>query len=209
MRPEMMDGAVTYASLYERPLFSRLVRLHFATKNPHKLAEANAALSPHEVVQLDIAKVEIRSDDLEEIALFAAERIRETFEQAFFVEDSGLFVEELNGYPGPYSSGIFQLVGLEGLLKLLEGASSRAATFRSVIAFSMPGAGIESLVGEVRGRIAQEPRGDHGFDYDPVFIPNEGDGRTYGEMILEEKNALSHRGRVLAQLRPRLQITKE
>lgn len=187
------------------PALLSLVRLHFATRNPHKLAEARQFLSPHEVVQLEVAKVELKSDRLEDIATFAAERIRESFDRPFFVEDSGLFVEALNGFPGPYSSGIFRQIGLEGLLKLMRGASNRTATFRSVIAFSMHETEIELPTGEVRGSIAREPRGDRGFDYDPVFVTDEGDGRTYGEMSTEEKNAVSHRGRALRRLRAHIQ----
>ncbi len=196
-------------SLNECHVFGRFVQLYFATKNPHKLAEARAGLAAHEVVQLDVEKVEIRSDRLDEIARFAAQRIRETFERPFFVEDSGIFVDELNGFPGPYSSGIYNQIGLEGLHRLLKGASSRAATFRSVVAFSRPGEEIVSLEGDMQGSIAQSPRGSNGFDYDPLFIPDEGDGRTYGEMTLEEKNAFSHRGRALARLDDHLRATSK
>lgn len=180
------------------------MQLYFATKNLHKLAEAKAVLPAHEVIQLDARKIEIRSDRLDEIARFAAQRIRETFERPFFVEDSGLFVDELNGFPGPYSSGIYSQLGLEGLPRLLKGASSRAATFRSAVAFSWPGEEILTLQGNVRGSIAQSPRGNNGFDYDPLFLPEEGDGRTYGELTVDEKSAISHRGRALVRLNDHL-----
>ncbi len=177
------------------------VRLYFATRNSHKLEEAKTILAPTVVEQLNEKKVEIRSEDLEEIAMYAAQGIRESFRQSFFVEDSGLFVQALKGYPGPYSSGIFRLVGLEGLVKLMYGVADRSATFRSVVAFSAPETGVKTFAGEVHGSISEEPHGEYGFDYDPVFIPEQGDGRTFGEMTLEEKSSLSHRARSLTLLR--------
>ncbi len=181
------------------------MRLYFVTRNTHKLEEASRILAPIQVERGDPAKVEIRSDNLEDIVSYAADRIQEDFGEPFFVEDAGLFVHVLGGYPGPYSSGIFKLLGHEGLLKLLHDKSDRTAVFRSVVALVLPESQPRTFTGEVEGSIASAPRGKHGFDYDSLFIPEDGEGRTFGEMSVEEKNLMSHRSRSLNQLKSHLQ----
>jgi len=115
-----------------------------------------------------------------------------------FVEDAGLFIDALNGFPGPYSSYVYRTIGVEGVLKLVEG-KSRGAAFVSVIALYHPGKGVRVFKGMCRGVIAQHPRGFSGFGFDPIFIP-EGVGKTFAEMREDEKNKLSHRGEAARKL---------
>ena len=115
------------------------------------------------------------------------------------VEDSGLFVDVLGGFPGVYSSYVHFTVGIEGILKLLEEKNDRSARYISSIAF-WDGEHIHSVQGQCVGRISIEPKGDAGFGYDPIFIPEAGDGRTFSEMDMTEKLDLSHRTMALKMM---------
>ena len=169
--------------------------LRFVTGNEGKLREARAHLSePVEGVAYDY--VEIQSDDLAAIASTGA---REAFEATggehpVLVDDAGLFVDALGGFPGPYSAYAEETLGIERVWQLVADESNRRASFRAVIAYA-DGETVETFAGVVRGRLVA-PRGGGGFGYDPIF---EHDGRTFAEMTVEEKNALSHRGRALAK----------
>ncbi|MFQ6052605.1 MAG: XTP/dITP diphosphatase [Candidatus Bathyarchaeia archaeon] len=166
-----------------------------ATGNRDKYLEARATLSKLgvELRLLEVDRMEIQADDLEAIASFSVGRVA-TGGRPVVVEDAGLFIDRYGGFPGPYSSYALRTIGLEGVLKLMEGVESRGAAFRSAVAYRH-GDEVRCFIGTVRGRIARSIRGAGGFGYDPIFIPEEGDGRTFGEMEAEEKNALSHRAR--------------
>ena len=169
-----------------------------ATKNPHKLAEARVVLSPLglEVRLLDVRKLEIQSNSLAEIARFAAENIRASAGAPVLVEDAGLFIDALGGFPGPYSAYVYSTIGLRGVLKLMEGVEDRRARFESAVAVKTPKGEVEVFVGAVEGVIAREPRGTRGFGFDPIFVP-KGYSRTFAEMTIEEKCRVSHRARAL------------
>ena len=146
-------------------------------------------------------RLEIQSESLEEIARTSVLRVWEELHKPVVVEDAGLFIQPLNGFPGPYSSYVYKTIGLKGILKLMEGVSQRSAKFLSAVAYM--DAGLEEPVcflGEVRGRISNRVRGSKGFGFDPIFVPEEGDGRTFGEMERWEKNRLSHRSRAFRKL---------
>jgi XTP/dITP diphosphohydrolase len=115
------------------------------------------------------------------------------------VEDSGLFIDALDGFPGAYSSYIENSIGLDGVLSLLDGSYDRGAEYRAVAIIDF-GSRTLRATGVCRGRIADEGMGEQGFGFDPIFIPEEGDGRTCGQMSALEKSALSHRGRALKGL---------
>ncbi len=168
-------------------------RLAFLTSNRHKFLEARAALGPAvPLEQVAVAKPELQADDLETIARFGAGFAARVLGRPVVVEDTGLFVDGLGGFPGPYSNYVFRTIGNAGVLKLLDGVKDRRALFRSVVAFAVPGGEPATFAGEVRGRIGFQPRGKGGFGYDPVFVCK---GRTFGEMGVREKGAVSHRGR--------------
>lgn len=166
--------------------------LRFVTTNPGKVHEATEYL-PETVEQYDYDYTEIQSDDLAEIAAHGATEAFEAANGPVFVEDSGLFVDALDGFPGPYSSFVYATLGIERVAALARSEADQTARFRSVIAYT-DGDTVETFEGAVVGRIV-EPRGTEGFGYDPIF---EHDGRTFAELPTEEKNAVSHRGRALA-----------
>jgi XTP/dITP diphosphohydrolase len=179
-----------------------LTEFYFATGNEHKLQEANAALAQYGMQALkleDYHKIEIQSNDLEDIAYSALALIIQKTDKPVFVEDSGLFVHELNGFPGPYSSYVFETLGVEGVLKLLEGAKSRKAEFRSSVAFGMEGKWLANFNSTTEGTIQLQPRGENGFGFDPIFVPMWTQ-KTFAEMEMKEKTIYSHRAKALSKL---------
>jgi len=169
--------------------------LYFATGNAAKVREITAILQglPLTIVQIDAKGKEIQSDLVEEIASESACRAAKDRKLPVFVEDSGLFIDALAGFPGPYTSYVFKTIGLPGILSLMQGINKRRAVFRSVVAFCRPGEKPVSFIGEAIGRITTSTRGSNGFGFDPVFEPEGGDGSTFAEMRMPEKNSLSHR----------------
>ena len=111
-------------------------------------------------------------------------------------EDSGLFIDSLEGFPGPYSSYVEDTIGLPGILQLMSSETGRRAEFRAIAAAYIDGS-IVIGTGICKGEISGEISGEMGFGYDPIFIPDDGDGRTCGEMSSTEKSSISHRGRAL------------
>lgn len=178
------------------------MRILFVTKNEHKVLEARYILSAYgvEVVRAEAPKVEIQSDSIEEIAGYSARSICEKLKptEPYVVEDAGLFVNALNGFPGPYSEYVHRKIGIKGLLKLLEGVEDREAYFKSCVGLCWRNM-VRVFVGVVEGWIADVPRGDKGFGFDPIFVP-KGYGRTFAELNVEEKSAISHRGKALRLL---------
>jgi len=164
----------------------------FVTSNPGKAREAEEILGS-EIERADYDYVEIQSDSLEDIAAHGALDAYEALGEPCFVDDSGMFVEGVGGFPGPYSSYVYSTLGLEGVLRAVEGIEDRSARFDCVVAYH-DGDDVHTFEGTVRGRVAHERRGEGGFGYDPVFEVKE-DGRTFAEMPPDEKNAVSHRRR--------------
>jgi XTP/dITP diphosphohydrolase len=171
------------------------VVVYLVTGNPHKLAEARDAIKGYPV-RLEAAeadKLEIQSESVEEIALTAARHAYAQLRRPVAVDDTSLEIHALNGFPGPYASYVYKTIGLEGVLRLLEGSRDRRACFKTAVALIIPPYE-KVFTGVTCGVIAEEPRGSRGFGYDPIFIP-EGSGKTYAEMTLEEKNRYSHRAK--------------
>ena len=188
------------------------MRILFATGNEHKVTEAVALLGPlgHRVSPLVVDGappefVEPQADGLDAVAMAKIEQARLMVEgtplagSVILVEDSGLFIDALDGFPGAYSSYIESSIGLDGVLRLLDGSYDRGAEYRAVAIIDLDSSTLRAI-GVCRGRIADERMGEQGFGYDPIFIPEEGDGRTCGQMSALEKSALSHRGRALKGL---------
>ncbi len=184
------------------------MKLIFATHNRHKLEEVQAVLGPgFTLVTPDEAGVhaEIPEEQptLEGNAFQKADFLYQRTGQDCFADDTGLEVEALGGAPGVYSARYAgEHVSYEDnnrlLLKNLEGVTDRRARFRTVIALILGGKRYQ-FEGVVEGRIATEPRGDQGFGYDPLFIP-DGYATSFAQMSAEAKNAISHRGRAVEQL---------
>lgn len=174
-----------------------IMDLFFATSNLHKFKEAErifARSAPTGFFRLGhfaFAHREIRSDDSGEISLEAVAAAYALLKKPVFVEDTGLFINALNGFPGTYSAWVQQKIGNAGLLKLLKGEKERSARFETVVSFTHDGKEIVSFRGVCDGSIAEEEVGNGGFGYDPVFIP-VGHEQTFAENI-ELKNNISHR----------------
>jgi len=175
--------------------------LRFVTTNDGKWLEVSLVFAEHSVrvERINARVLEIQSDDLAEIARASALDAYAKFGGDVVVEDAGLFVEALNGFPGPYSSYVFRTIGIDGLLRLMRGARDRSAVFRSAVAHVDREGKVSVFLGEVRGFIAESPRGTGGFGFDPVFVP-EGSERTFAEMTPEEKNLRSHRAKAVREL---------
>jgi len=174
--------------------------MYFITGNRHKYEEAKVILG--EIKMLSVAYPEIQADNLEEVVIYGMDYLKNKIDGNFFIEDSGLFIKSLRGFPGVFSSYVFKTIGNEGILKLMGGERHREATFISVVAYYNGKTHI--FKGECKGKIAEKIKGDKGFGYDPIFIP-EGSEKTFGEMETEEKNKYSHRGRAIRKLRKYLE----
>jgi len=178
------------------PLKGKLV--FFATNNINKFNEARKILSRYEIAvgMLRVKTMEIQSESLEEIAKTSAIHAYRQCGLPIIVEDAGLFIEALNGFPGPYASYVYKTIGNEGLLKLMKETNNRKACFQSVVAYFYED--LESPIcfkGEVLGEITQTVRkGSSGFGFDPVFKPMQSD-KTFAEMSIAEKNRYSHRAK--------------
>jgi len=177
-----------------------LTRIAYVSNNPHKARESSSILRELgievEVVQVDIP--EIQSDDVVEIAKFRAREAYRLLKRPVIVEDAGLFIDALNGFPGPYSSYAFKTIGINGILKLMRGEKRRAATFKSVVVFH-DGRRMRAFLGQVRGRISFEPKGSS-WGFDPIFEPKGLKGLTYAQLSPEVKNKVSHRRKALERL---------
>jgi XTP/dITP diphosphohydrolase len=182
------------------PLKGRIV--FFATGNIHKFNEARSILTGLDIAvgMLRVKGTEIQSDSLREIAQASALDAFKRCGLPVIVEDAGLFIDALKGFPGPYAAYAYKTIGNKGLLKLLKGVENRKARFQSAIAYCDSEAKAPVVFeGEAEGEITAEERrgsGKAGFGFDPIFKPN-GSAKTFAEMTLEEKNGFSHRAKAI------------
>jgi XTP/dITP diphosphohydrolase len=189
-------------------------KLVLATNNPHKISEIKDIMSGLEIEVLsaadfrDFPEIEETGKTLEENAALKARAIWQLYRLPSMADDTGLEVEHLNGLPGVYSArfagpGCTYKDNYKKLLALLEDIprSNRCARFRTAIAFIDADENLHEVSGELNGIIADAPRGNFGFGYDPVFIV-EGTYKTLAEMLPAEKNVVSHRARALTKIRP-------
>lgn len=172
---------------------------YFVTSNVHKFQEARRILSEYKLAtaKLKVEAVEIQDDNLENIAKYSALDAVKKYGLPVFVEDAGIFVDALNGFPGPYSKYVYNTIGLKGILKLMKSVANRSAHFKAVVAFATPEKQPICFVGKVEGKLSLQMQGTLGFGYDPLFMPKKGNGKTFAEMSTEEKNMYSHRGKAL------------
>jgi XTP/dITP diphosphohydrolase len=175
----------------------------FVTGNVHKFHEARAVLKEYGIstAMLDLETNEIQADEIDAIARASALEAATKSAMPVFVEDAGLFIIALNGFPGPYSSYVYRTLGNKGILKLMKNTDQRDACFHSVVAFCDPAESysLKCFSGKVKGRVTFEERGKRGFGFDPVFKPEAELGRTFAEMTQQEKNKYSHRALALAR----------
>jgi len=176
----------------------------FATGNVHKFDEARIILAKFGIAvgMLRIKGAEMQSDSLKEIAQASAQDAFKRCGLPVIVEDAGLFIEALNGFPGPYAAYAYKTLGNRGVLKLMENVGDRRAVFRTAIAYYDSEAEAPVVFeGEAEGELTvNEQRGSDksGFGFDPVFRPS-GSIKTFAQMSLEEKNGFSHRAKAVCK----------
>lgn len=196
-----------------------ILSIVLATQNAGKLAELRALLSglPIAILGVDDAlggPLEVTEDGatFEDNAIKKARAVAQASRLVSLADDSGLEVDALGGRPGVRSARFAHDRATDAennaaLLRELDDVADaqRAARFRCVLALVSPGRGeVRTFEGACAGSIVRAPRGSAGFGYDPLFLPDEGGGRTMAELGPEAKNRISHRGRAVAALRPAL-----
>ncbi|NNM35607.1 MAG: RdgB/HAM1 family non-canonical purine NTP pyrophosphatase [Nitrosopumilus sp.] len=166
--------------------------LFFVSSNIHKYHEAKNILDSFGIhigfLKSDLD--EIQSNSLHDIATFKATNAFLKFKKPLIIEDDGLFIDDLQGFPGPYSSYAFKTIGNKGILNLLK--NNRKAKFVSIITYCDK-LNLESFDGKLNGRISKTEKGKN-WGYDPIFIPNNSK-KTFAE--IQNKNKLSHRFKAL------------
>jgi len=181
----------------------------FVTTNEGKFREVSAKLldAGVRIVREDRTYPEIQTDRLEKVVRFAATVLDDQIRGEYLIDDSGLFLDALGGFPGVYSAYVYKRLGCAGILTLMDGVGDRGAAFQTVFLLRR-GGDHEVFHGETRGTIADRARGAGGFGFDPIFVP-EGALKTFAEMSLSEKNAISHRARAVDALVAHLRGPKE
>jgi XTP/dITP diphosphohydrolase len=176
--------------------------IFFATGNSHKFNEARVVLASHGLAtgMLRLKGIEIQSDNLAEIAATSVVGAYRQCHLPVIVEDAGLFIDALKGFPGPYAAHAYKTLGNHGILKLMNNMLDRHAVFKSAIVYcDSAGSAVTCFEGEAEGKITQTQRkanAQTAFGFDPIFQP-DGSSRTFGEMELAEKNQFSHRAKAL------------
>ena len=166
--------------------------LFIVSSNNHKYQEAKIILDSLGI-NLGFLKFnleEIQSNSLHNIAMAKARDAFSKFKKPIIIEDDGLFIDSLEGFPGPYSSYVFKTIGNKGILNMLK--NNRKAKFVSIITFCDKTL-LESFDGKLNGKISKIQKGQ-GWGYDPIFIPNNST-KTFAE--INNKNELSHRYKAL------------
>lgn len=164
-----------------------MLTINFVTSNKNKVKEFKQILEPKiKVNHIELSYQELRNDNPEEIAKQSAEMLANKLKKDIVVEDSGLFINALNEFPGTCSAYIHKKIGLEGILKLMKGIENRECAYKSAVAYCKHGKKAISFLGEEKGNLAESIRGNYGFGHDPIFIP-ENSKKTYGEIKNCEK----------------------
>lgn len=188
--------------------YSLIMEIVFATHNRHKMFEL-AKLMPHNIQLLTLDDIGVHDeipetgDTLNHNASLKSQFVSHEYGRDCFADDTGLEVEALNNEPGVYSA---RYAGPEKdaqenmakLLKNLNGNGNRNARFRTVISLIVNGTE-HHFEGCVTGKITEQPIGDHGFGYDPIFMP-DGYDCTFAQLSVDEKNKISHRAKAVAKL---------
>ena len=176
--------------------------MRLVTTNEGKFRELSHILEGRgiSIERLDREYPEVQGATLEVVVRYALDVLGKTLDD-IVIDDSGMFIEALHGFPGVFSSHAFKTIGTDGILRLLLGRENRAARFETVLGLRRRGKN-HLVRGECKGTIAEAAQGASGFGFDPIFVP-DGQTRTLAEMTEDEKNAVSHRGnaaRALAAL---------
>ena len=169
----------------------QLSELYFASSNIHKFEESQRILS-NLGLNISLFKTtleEIQSDSLSKIAERKAIDAYTKVQKPVIIEDDGLFINSLNGFPGPYSSYVYDTIGNKGIIRLLENIESRNAKFVAIIAYCNGVDDVQLFESSIPGKISLSIE-KGGWGYDPIFIP-DGESKTYANV--SDKDKFSHR----------------
>ena len=171
--------------------------LFFVSSNENKFQEAERILSNFGM-QINFFKTtleEIQSNNLNDIAEQKAVNAYEIVKKPIIIEDDGLFIDSLNGFPGPYSSYVYDTIGNKGIMNLLENCETRDAKFVSIIAYCDNDDVVKLFESSIPGKISSAIE-KGGWGYDPIFIP-DGESKTYANV--SDKDKFSHRAAALTK----------
>ncbi|WOF17361.1 XTP/dITP diphosphatase [Methanoplanus sp. FWC-SCC4] len=170
------------------------MNLKVVTGNPDKAKEVEEFFNGKvRVGHVKLDLPEIKDNDVGNIARVKAKAAYDAVKEPLIVDDTGFYISSLNGFPGAYAAFVLDTIGMEGILRLMENQENRCAYFETAIAYADED-GVLIFRGRVEGSITTGPRGSEGFGYDPIF---EVSGKTFAEIPLKDKSAVSHRGRAL------------
>lgn len=175
--------------------------VRFVTGNEYKFNEAERMMKNYEIKLLwtPLPMEEVQSDFLEEILITKVLSVIKIVKPPFIVEDSGLYIDALNGFPGPFAAYAYKKLGLDNILRLMRGREDRNATFIALGALVFNKQLFKIFRGVLAGEIGYKKIGKHGFGYDPIFIP-ENREVTLAQLSTNEKNMISHRGRLFKKI---------
>lgn len=183
--------------LYHDTLES-MKEINLITGSPGKAKEFERLLGI-EVHNQKVELPEIQATDVAKVAKFKAEAAYKALQKPVLVDDTGLYIDAWGDLPGALIAWFLENVGNDGILKMLEGWDNRAAKVVTALGYCDEN-GSQVFVGELNGSIAEMSKGENGFGYDPIFIP-ENQSKTFAEMTAEEKDTISMRARAAHLLR--------
>ena len=164
------------------------MKITLVTGNWAKVAQAKSVLEPmgHEIDNIKMDTVEIQADTVEEVAAYSAKWASEQLKKNVVKNDTGIVIEGLKGFPGPYTHYVQDTIGEDGVLKIMEGMENRNAKFVQALAFCEYGKEPVVFTSETKGTISLKKEGTHGWCWDFIFIP-EGQDKTLGCFEDEER----------------------
>jgi len=180
--------------------------LYFVTGNIYKFNEGLEIFSKerlrYQLKQKDIKTIEIQAKSLRDVASFKLNSVKNKINASFFIEDAGFFVDvPLGGFPGVYSSYVLKTIGNEGILKLIDDFTESRVHFSAIISlYFKPLDEVLFFDGNITGKISDTIRGEGGFGFDPIFIPDLIPDKTFAEISTHQKNKISHRGQAMKKL---------
>ncbi|MFA5763432.1 MAG: non-canonical purine NTP pyrophosphatase [archaeon] len=179
--------------------------LYFITGNKGKFDETKDKLSPIKIEHKDIDLDEIQSLDPKVVIEHKLKKAQKLIDGKIFVEDVSLEIDALGGFPGPLVKWLFVKPGKQGIYDICKSQNKFGAKATATIGY-FDGEKIQYFEGIIKGNIV-EPSGESGFGWDPIFVP-AGLTKRFSEMTIEEKNSLSHRGKVLKKFKKFLEDQK-
>ena len=181
------------------------MRLYFVTSNENKVKEAEDILG-FEVEKAPLDIKEIQAIEVEEVVEEKAKKVFAQIKKPVMVEDTGFYIQAWKGFPGALVKWVLKTLGKEGLCQIFKNSNRSVVVKTSICLYN--GKEAKIFNGEVKGIIPEKPRGEGGFGWDPIFQP-EGYEKTFGEMIQEEKNAMSMRKLALDKVKEFLEVNPE